>query len=556
MESTPLLSTTSSVRSKMMDLFIPLLFLLPMAFFYGGTRALLIIALSVLSCVVTEAVWMKFRKLKPTIGDFSAIVTGLIIAYMLPSGIPLWIPVVGGIFAIAVAKMPFGGSSHCPFNPAAAAMAFLIVCWPMRIFGFDPVVYMKPFTLAATEQADTVTSVASALRDGAMPDANLLEMLFGNAPGAIGTTGVLVIIACCGFLMYRRVSMWMVPASFVAACSLVALIMPRGPAVGLESVAYELMSGSLLFCAVFIATDPVTAPKKFAARLMYGAAAGFLAMFFRHAGSFEEGACFAILLVNATSKSMDKAVWRLTRRLMYNIENNGPKTTARSRLMDSYELDSSSEEEFDDDILLAENVIDIPLTEEETPVVIEEIAEEIAIETPLAEESIEITVEETLSTDTPEPVQEEPIYGPEAISEEPVPEPIPEEISPEPEAAPVEEVVPKPIPTDKPQTAETPVHFIIKALSSDDTNIPIQTVSDALAQATGETPDPSIVAAFMRAITDAPRQALIDALSKAIEEPAEEEISKEPDPTPEEPVSGWTQPDYTAEGSDDNGQEQ
>ena len=553
MESTPLLSTTKSVRSKMMDLFIPLLFLLPMAFFYGGARALLIIALSVLSCVITEVIWMRFRKLKPTTGDFSAIVTGLIIAYMLPSGIPLWIPVVGGIFAIAVAKMPFGGSSHYPFNPAAAAMAFLIVCWPMRIFGFDPVVYMKPFTLAATEQTGTVTSVASALRDGAMPDVSLMEMLFGNAPGAIGTTGVLVIIACCGFLMYRRVSMWMVPASFVAACSLVALIMPRGPAVGLESVAYELMSGSLLFCAIFIATDPVTAPKKFAARMMYGAAAGFLAMFFRHAGSFEEGACFAILLVNATSKSMDKAVWKLTQRLMYSIENNGPKTTARTRLLDSYELDPAPEEVFDaaedetDDIPPVPETIDIPLTEElNAPT--EEIAEDTIAEIPPLEENAE---ESLISAEEPEAeqAQEESAPVPEnAPNEEapvPNPEPAPEEILPEPETTPEE----------KTEAAETPVHVIIKALSSDDTNIPEQIVAGALEQATGEAPAPAVVAAFMRALTDAPRQALIDALSKAIEEPAEAE-KEEPAQEETPPASGWTQPDYTAERSDDSEQDQ
>jgi len=307
----------------MLDMLIPLIFLLPMAFFYGGIRALAVIGLCVLTCVLTETIWNNFRKRPSGIGDLSSVVTGLLISYMLPAGVPLWMPVAGAIFAVAIVKMPFGGSAHLPFNPAAAAIAFLTVSWPLRMFGYESVMVMKKFTWLQTNLNEAVLSPAAQLKNQAVPEYSLTEMLWGNVPGAIATTGTLVIIACCAYLLYRRISLWMVPVSYVAACAVIALLIPRSAATGLSSVAYELMSGSLLFCAVFLVTDPVTAPKKFFARVIYGATAGFLTMFFRHSnhpGAFEEGACFAVLLVNAASKSMDKLVWKLTQKISYSIE--------------------------------------------------------------------------------------------------------------------------------------------------------------------------------------------------------------------------------------------
>ena len=409
MNQTSVISNTLSVRSKMLDMLIPLLFLLPIIYYLNGLRAIVVIAVSVVSAVLTEAVWNAFRKKKSGIKDLSAIVTGLVIAYLLPSGVPLWMPLIGGIFAIAVVKMPFGGNSNSPFNPAAAAIAFLTVCWPDRVFGYDAASILRPFTWAATPREDYVLSAAGYLKQGAIPSESMTvtEMLFGNVPGAIGATAMFVIVACCIFLIYRRVSLWMVPASFLAACALVALLIPRSAAGGLSSVIYELMSGSILFCAVFLATDPVTAPKKFAARIVYGAAAGFLTMFFRHSihpGAFEEGACFAIILVNATSKSMDKMVWKLTQKVKYSITHNEEKQTAFKNVLSTYEIDDSCTEN-ESVVALKENAGEKQGDIKETP-------EQNSAEEPIAENTEqENTDENTAQEAYTEALEDEHIEG-------------------------------------------------------------------------------------------------------------------------------------------------
>lgn len=297
----------SSVRSMNLDLFIPLLFLLPIAVFYNGVRALFVIAVCVLACLCTEWVWYRLRRMKPPLRDLSSLVTGMTLAMLLPVGVPVWIPIVGGIFAIAVAKLPFGGTGNNPFNATAAAFAFLTICWPNRIFGYFPPQSKIPLDLLGDIQHTTVHSPAYSLAKGGAPSVSYFDMFLGNFAGPIGATAGLVIVVCCVYLIYRRAAIWQIPASFIAASGLIALLFPRISTGRLSSLIYELLSGSLLFVAVFIATDMTAAPKNGLARIFYGFSCGLLTMLFRYAGAFEQGACFAVLIINATSHALDSA---------------------------------------------------------------------------------------------------------------------------------------------------------------------------------------------------------------------------------------------------------
>ena len=307
----PHIQSGVSARSLSLDMLIPMLFLLPMAIFYNGMRAVMLILASVATTVIVEFVWCKLRKAKASIGDLSAVVTGLTIAMLLPVGVPYFVPVVGGIFAIMAAKMPFGGLGRSPFNPVAAALAFVTICWPARVFGYINPSSILPVPLFGEAQEHTVSSAAQILKNGGEPAFDRMDMLLGNVPGAMGTTSIIVIIACAAYLLYRKSAIWQIPVAFIGTSAVIAAMFPRVMTGTMSSVAFELLSGSLIFAAVFLASDLSTAPKLPAARFIYGCLGAIFLMMFRHLGTFEEGSCFAILLINAVAPSLDRLIFNL-----------------------------------------------------------------------------------------------------------------------------------------------------------------------------------------------------------------------------------------------------
>jgi len=270
-----------------------------------GARPAAMAVMAVLTCAACEAFCSLMRYGKLRIDDSSFAVTGLTAVMLTPVNAPVWLPCAACAAAQLAAKAPFGRYGRPPFNIAAVAGAFAALCWPLESFTYmDPA---KPFTLPPFGACEYTAAVspAAVLKNGLKPDVQPLDMLWGTGVGAIGTTAALVIAACGLFLFIRRAASLETTVSFLLVCALLAAFFPRIACSPLTSVKYELLSGSLLFCSVFMVTDPSTSPKTFAGRCVYGALAGGLLMAVRYFGAFGQGACFAVLLADAAVPLID-----------------------------------------------------------------------------------------------------------------------------------------------------------------------------------------------------------------------------------------------------------
>lgn len=301
-QNPPHIRTRESNLTVMTDVIIAMLPLYAMATYYYGARALLLGGYSVLICTLADLLCTLLAGRVPNIRDLSPAVTGMLVPLLMPASIRLEILAAAGLFAIAVAKHPFGGVGQNIFNPAAAGAAFAIVCWPRSMFAYPVPLEWMP--IAVDETIRLGTSPARALALGGAPTIDMLDMLLGNFPGPMGATNILVLLTCLLFLTFRRAVSLGMTVSFVAGAAAVAALFPRADLSPFRSVSYELMSGMLLLGALFLLNDPVTSPRRRPSRLLYGLLAGIVSMIFRHLGRFEESLLFAVLVMNA-------AVWMI-----------------------------------------------------------------------------------------------------------------------------------------------------------------------------------------------------------------------------------------------------
>lgn len=288
--------------------------LLLLGYFYYGVPALHVAVVSVLAAVLAELLFGRIFLHKNTLGDWNAVVVGLWIACMLPAFIAppeqytmlgnyaVWYAALGSVFAIVVVKIPFGGTKHMPFSPAAAGFAFLTACFPHRVF-----------TFTASEVVAPVRSRSMALLlnlgENAINPQSLPGILFGHTVGPMGTGVVLVMVVLLAVLLLlkSRRSYAMASVGFIAAVAALAFLFPRispgidGMTMNLRvaSIGMELFSGSLLFAAIFLLQEPSILPSRWHTRLAFGALAGGLTILLRRLGTFEENVVFAVLLANA-----------------------------------------------------------------------------------------------------------------------------------------------------------------------------------------------------------------------------------------------------------------
>lgn len=274
------------------------------AWFYGS-RALAVIAVGIIGAVLSDLVLCALLKRNFLLRDLSNIFIGTAIALMLPAGIPLYVPAAASVFAVITAKIPFGGPLKSPFVPAAAGFAFVSVCFKDLIFDFS---YNTSDKLLGERSLGALLAQGNAVH---LDSVNTFDILSGNVAGPMGTGCGLLMIACCVYLLFRRKGALLATAGFIAACALYAAIFPRVNASALTSVVLELSAGSLLFAAVFLVTDYATVPKNALTRVIYGAVCGIFCMIMRKVGSYEETACFAVLLANGFAPVIDSAVERL-----------------------------------------------------------------------------------------------------------------------------------------------------------------------------------------------------------------------------------------------------
>jgi len=310
-QSPPHIRTRETNATLMGDTIISLLPLYAMATYFYGGRALLLGLTGLLTALISDMACTMIAGRVPNLRDFSAAVTGLILPLLMPASIRYSIVIVAVIFAIVVAKQPFGGVGENIFNPAAAGMAFAIVCWPAEVFTYPAPFEKIPIKLAADTAIRTATSPAQALALGGLPNQTPLDLLMGNVPGPMGTTNILVLLTCLLYLTVRRTVHGRATLAFLAGGAAVAVLFPR--AGGLAAL-YELMSGMLLFAAIYMLNDPVTSPKRSAPMLLYSAMTGVLSIMFRHLGRYEESVIFALLVMNSTVWLLDLWGERVARR--------------------------------------------------------------------------------------------------------------------------------------------------------------------------------------------------------------------------------------------------
>lgn len=301
----PFIRGEATVSTMMRDMMFVLAVLLVLPVVHYGVRPVIMAVLTAFVCVVCEILFNLVQTRSTGLNDASSVVTGMLIAMLMPVNAPMWLPCAAGVFAIIAVKGPFGSTGHNPFNPAAAGVAFAIICWPKLVFSYvspDAAALLHPFTDSAVP---TIASPAAVLKSGLKPDVLPLDMLWGNIAGPMGATSILVICACGLYLFFKRTARWEITLFFLATAALIAAFFPRIACSPLTSVKYEMLSGSLLFCSVFLVTDPVTSSHTSFGRCLYGAFAGAMVMVFRIFGAFEQGACFAVLIANAAAPLID-----------------------------------------------------------------------------------------------------------------------------------------------------------------------------------------------------------------------------------------------------------
>ncbi len=248
-----------------------------------GLRALLVIAVCIASCVLCEALFNIITKKTQTIGDLSAVLTGLLLALNLPANIPLWQCVVGSVFAIIIVKCLFGGIGCNVVNPAITARVFMLVAFgSMTKQAFPTIV-------------DTVAGATPLATEGGLAEAKLLDLFIGLKGGAIGEVCAAALLVGFVYLLIRKVITWQIPVSFIGTVFVLSLFMEG---FNVTAALAAILSGGLLIGAIFMATDYVTSPATWKGKLIFGIGAGLLTFLIRYFGIYPEGVSFAILLMN------------------------------------------------------------------------------------------------------------------------------------------------------------------------------------------------------------------------------------------------------------------
>ena len=332
-----------AVRSYMIDMLIMLTVTAVVAIYTYGARSAQIIILSVVSAIAAEIIaYTVFMRRKPTrLADLSTLFTGLAIALAMPSSSPLWLAPLGSAFAICVAKLPFGNTKSGVFVPAAVGIAFLAISYPDLVFTYPSV---SLGSLDAPTFGDGFvqgTSLAQMLTQSKSIGTNVLNVMdvfVGRVSGPMGASCFILMLATFVYMLIRRQPGVITTASFIAACSVMAVLFPRILTGRIYSLLMELSAGLLLYSAVFFISDPATSPKNQLGRVLYGACAGFATMLFRYFGAFEEGVCFVIIIMNAFSDLFEKwglllsgKVQKKSANTAKNATNKQKETTRRKR---------------------------------------------------------------------------------------------------------------------------------------------------------------------------------------------------------------------------------
>lgn len=304
----PHLRTEDTTRSVMIDVCVALMPALIWGIYIFGLRALTVTLVSVIFAVLSEFLWEKLMKKPLTVTDFSAVVTGILLAMNLPVSVPLWMPAIGAVFAIIVVKQLFGGIGKNFVNPALAARVFLFA-WPshMGAEAFTaPGTKLSPFAISIPS-VDVVSSATplAALKTGGTPNISMFDMILGNEAGCIGEVSALLLTAGFIYLLVRKVITWRIPVVYIGTVAVVTFLVSK-TSLPFVFAGQEIFSGGLFLGAIFMATDYTTSPITEKGRTIYAVGCGLLTVFIRYFGGYAEGVSFSILIMNLLVWYLDR----------------------------------------------------------------------------------------------------------------------------------------------------------------------------------------------------------------------------------------------------------
>ena len=303
----PHVQSSQSTASIMRDVVIALIPALVVSVVVFGLNVLFVTALSVASCVLFEYLIQKFvGKGACTICNWSAVVTGVLLAFNLPATIPWWIVVIGAFVAIAVAKMTFGGLGKNPFNPALVGRVFLLIAYPVQMTTFPAV---ENPALDALSGATPLAAVKFGADAGIVPVENLL---LGMMPGSLGEVAAFALLAGFVYLLVRKVISWHIPVTVLGTMAVFAFVvaLTRGGDAALmwQFPLFHILAGGAMLGAIFMATDYATSPMTVKGQVIFAVGIGVITMCIRLWGAYPEGMSFAILIMNACVPLINKYV--------------------------------------------------------------------------------------------------------------------------------------------------------------------------------------------------------------------------------------------------------
>lgn len=302
----PHIHAAVSTKSLMRDVVIALLPAVIVSVVFYGLGEIVVLSTSVVSCILVEYLITKFLLKKPsTVCDYSAVVTGILLALNLPYTTPWWVVFIGALFAVGVVKMTFGGLGQNIFNPAIAGRVFLLVSFPAYmtnwqmpggLFGVDAVSGATPLGLIneGIMNGQTVPEIMSA------NGLSYSQMLFANIGGSVGEISALALLAGFVYLLVRKVIRPHITLSIWATVALVSLVFWLAAPDRFTDPLFNLLSGGMILGSCFMATDYVTSPMSVKGGIVYGIGIGFITLMIRYFGSYPEGMSFAILIMNST----------------------------------------------------------------------------------------------------------------------------------------------------------------------------------------------------------------------------------------------------------------
>jgi len=300
---------SNSVKKLMYGVLIALIPATLTSIIFFGLGAIVVMLSAVISCILFEYLITKYiLKKEPTVMDGSAALTGLLLAFNLPSNLPIWLVIIGALVAIGIGKMSFGGLGNNPFNPALVGRVFLLISWPVPMTSWPKPSLIWEKMLAYTDVTTGATplgQLAESMRNGesmsnlAERIPNNMELFMGYMGGSAGEIGGAALVLGLIWMLYKKVITWHIPASVLGSIAVfTGILWLINPEIYIDPL-FHLLTGGVLLGAIFMATDYVTSPMSKRGMLIYGIGIGVLTVVIRLWGAFPEGVSFAILIMNA-----------------------------------------------------------------------------------------------------------------------------------------------------------------------------------------------------------------------------------------------------------------